>query len=177
MNHDIVYYWEVSQEMAAMNILTHDEKAQKLSQVIEKYRANGRKSLMQVLQEAQGIYGYLPLEVQREVSRGLNVSVAEVYGVISFYSFFSLVPKGENEVSVCLGTACYVKGSQAILEKVEQELGIKSGECSKDGKFSINACRCIGACGLAPVMMINEDVYGRLTADEIPAILAKYKEA
>ena len=95
--------------------------------MIEKYRANGRKSLMQVLQEAQGIFGYLPMEVQREVSRGLNVSIAEVYGVISFYSFFTLLPKGENEVSVCLGTACYVKGSQAILEKVEQELGIKCG--------------------------------------------------
>lgn len=163
--------------MAAMKTLTHDEKIKKLSQVIEKYRANGRKSLMQVLQEAQGIYGYLPLEVQREVAQGLNVSVAEVYGVVTFYSFFSLTPKGDYEVSICMGTACYVKGSQAILEKVEQELGIKSGECTKDQKFSINACRCVGACGLAPVIMINEDVYGRLSPDEIPAILAKYKEA
>ena len=119
----------------------------------------------------------MPLEVQREVARGLNVSVAEVYGVVTFYSFFSLTPKGDYEVSICLGTACYVKGSQAILEKVEQELGIKSGECTKDQKFSINACRCVGACGLAPVIMINEDVYGRLSPDEIPAILAKYKEA
>ena len=132
---------------------------------------------MQVLQEAQNIYGYLPLEVQRDVALGLGVSVAEVYGVVSFYSFFSINPKGENVVSVCMGTACYVKGAQAILEKVQDELGIKPGECTKDMKFSINACRCIGACGLAPVIMINEDVYGRLTADEIPAILAKYKEA
>lgn len=163
--------------MAAMKTLTHDEKIKKLGQVIEKYRENGRKSLMQVLQEAQGIYGYLPLDVQREVARGLNVSVAEVYGVVTFYSFFSLTPKGDYEVSICLGTACYVKGSQAILEKVEHELGIKSGECTKDQKFSINACRCVGACGLAPVIMINEDVYGRLSPDEIPAILAKYKEA
>jgi len=110
------------------------------------------------------------------VSKGLGISVAEVYGVVSFYSFFSLVPRGEYVVSVCLGTACYVKGAQKILDKVETELGIKAGECTKDEKHSINACRCIGACGLAPVIMVNEDVYGRLTADEIPAILAKYKE-
>ncbi len=163
--------------MGATKTLTHDEKFKSLELVIERHKNNGRKALMQVLQEAQNIFGYLPLEVQREVALGLNLSVAEIYGVVSFYSFFSLNPKGENVVSVCLGTACYVKGAQAILEKVEEILGIKPGECSKDGKFSINACRCIGACGLAPVIMINEDVYGRLTADEIPAILAKYKEA
>lgn len=163
--------------MAATNTLTHDEKFAKLEQIIMRHKKNGRKALMQVLQEAQGVFGYLPLEVQREVALGLSVSVAEVYGVVSFYSFFSVNPKGDNIVSVCMGTACYVKGAQAILEKVQNELGIKPGECTRDMKFSINACRCIGACGLAPVIMINEDVYGRLTADEIPAILAKYKEA
>ncbi|MDD3503309.1 MAG: NAD(P)H-dependent oxidoreductase subunit E [Eubacteriales bacterium] len=163
--------------MGATKTMTHDEKVQALDQVIQRHAANGRKALMQVLQEAQGIYGYLPLDVQRAVAFGLGVSVAEVYGVISFYSFFSLTPKGEYEISICMGTACYVKGSQAILEKVESEIGIKAGECTKDGRFSINACRCIGACGLAPVITINEDVYGRLTADEIPSILAKYKEA
>ncbi|HAL74700.1 MAG TPA: NAD(P)H-dependent oxidoreductase subunit E [Clostridiales bacterium] len=163
--------------MGATKTMTHDEKKMKLDAVIKHHAQNGRKALMQVLQEAQNIYGYLPLEVQRSVALGLGVSVAEVYGVVSFYSFFSINPKGEYVVSVCLGTACYVKGSQAILDKVQTELGIKSGECTEDMKFSINACRCIGACGLAPVMMINEDVYGRLTADEIPAILAKYREA
>lgn len=163
--------------MGATVTLTHDEKKVKLDHVIGLHAKNGRKALMQVLQEAQNIYGYLPLQVQRDVALGLGVSVAEVYGVVSFYSFFSITPKGEHVVSVCMGTACYVKGAQAILEKVQSELGIKPGECTKDMKFSINACRCIGACGLAPVMMINEDVYGRLTADEIPAILAKYKEA
>jgi len=163
--------------MGATITLTHDEKKMKLDAVINLHAQNGRKALMQVLQEAQNIYGYLPLEVQRAVALGLGVSVAEVYGVVSFYSFFSINPKGEYVVSVCMGTACYVKGASAILDKVQAELGIKPGECTKDMKFSINACRCIGACGLAPVMMINEDVYGRLTADEIPAILAKYKEA
>ena len=176
MKGDIVYYWEVSQAMGSTKTLTHDEKIRQIDQVIEHYSGHGRKALMQVLQESQGIYGYLPLEVQRRVAQGMNLSVAEVYGVITFYSFFSLKPKGEYEISVCLGTACYVKGSQAILEKIEEELGIKAGECTADGKLSINACRCIGACGLAPVMMINEDVYGRLTTDQIPAILAKYKE-
>ncbi|HBP38094.1 MAG TPA: NAD(P)H-dependent oxidoreductase subunit E [Clostridiales bacterium] len=157
--------------------MTHDEKLAKLGQIIGRHKKDGRKALMQVLQESQDVYGYLPLEVQREVAQGLGISVAEVYGVVSFYSFFSLVPKGEYEISVCLGTACYVKGSQAILDKVEEVLGIKDGECTEDQKFSIRACRCIGACGLAPVMMINDDVYGRLTPDQIPAILAKYKEA
>lgn len=158
------------------NKMTHDEMKTKLDTVIQSHRKDGRSALMRVLQEAQNIYGFLPLEVQREVAKGLDVSVAEIYGVISFYSFFSLVPKGENVVSLCMGTACYVRGAQAILEKVEENLGIKPGECAADKKFSLTACRCIGACGLAPVMMINEDVYGRLEPDEISSILAKYKE-
>ena len=162
--------------MGAHIKLTHDEMRAKLDTVILNHQKDGQKALMQVLQEAQAIYGYLPLEVQREVSKGLGISVAEVYGVVSFYSFFSLVPRGEYVVSICLGTACYVKGAQKILEKVESELGIKAGQCTNDQKFSISACRCVGACGLAPVIMINEDVYGRLTPEEIPAILAKYKE-
>jgi len=158
------------------NTMTHDEMQTRLDAVIQSHRKDGRSALMQVLQEAQNIYGYLPLEVQREVSKGLGVSVAEIYGVVSFYSFFSLVPKGENVVSMCLGTACYVKGAQKIMDKIEQDLGIKPGECAADMKFSLSACRCVGACGLAPVMMVNEDVYGRLEPDEIPSILAKYKE-
>ena len=167
----------VSQRMVIMKTLTQDVKKQMLAEVLSQHNAQGRQGLIQVLQEAQNIYGYLPLDVQREIAFGLGVSVAEVYGVVSFYSFFSTEPKGEYMISICVGTACYVKGAQAILEKVESELGIKSGECTDDMKFSINPCRCVGACGLAPVMMINDDVYGRLTADKIPAILAKYKEA
>lgn len=163
--------------MTATKTMTQENKRQMLNEVLARYAEDGRNALMQVLQEAQNIYGYLPLEVQRTVASGLNVPIAEVYGVISFYSFFSIKPKGQHVISVCLGTACYVKGAQAIVEKVQKTLGIKSGECTPDMKFSINPCRCIGACGLAPVMMINEDVYGRLTEDEIPAILAKYKEA
>lgn len=155
---------------------TQKEKFDKLDSFICQNKENPG-SLIAVLQEAQNIFGYLPLEVQKKVATGLNIPVAEVYGVVTFYSFFTLEPKGEYEISVCLGTACYVKGSNLILDKIEKILGIKAGQCTDDGKFSINACRCIGACGLAPVITINQDVYGRLEPDEIPDILRKYREA
>ena len=134
-------------------------------------------AVMPVLQEAQEIYGYLPIEVQTMIAEGLNVPVDEVYGVSTFYSQFALSPKGKYNISVCLGTACYVKGSGDVLNKLSEELGIEAEECTLDGQFSLTACRCIGACGLAPVMTINDDVYGRLTAAEIPGILNKYKGA
>jgi NADH-quinone oxidoreductase subunit E/NADP-reducing hydrogenase subunit HndA len=130
--------------------------------------------LMPILQKAQGIYGYLPIEVQTMIADGLGISLSEVYGVATFYSQFSLTPKGEHRISVCLGTACYVKGSDKILEAVESKLGIKSGECTPDGKFSIDSCRCVGACGLAPVMLVDEDVYGKLTPDQVDGILKSY---
>lgn len=133
-------------------------------------------ALMPVLQEAQGIYGYLPQEVQQIIADGLDISMSEVYGVATFYSQFSLTPKGKYKISVCLGTACYVKGADKVLEKIEEILGIKSGECTPDGLFSIDACRCVGACGLAPVVMINDDVYGKLEPKDVQAMLDKYKE-
>ena len=131
--------------------------------------------LMPALQKAQGIYGYLPEEVQKMIAEELVISEAEVFGTATFYSQFTLNPKGQNEVAVCLGTACYVKGSGEILSKIEEILGIKAGECSSDGKFSISATRCIGCCGLAPVMTVNGDVYGKLVADDVKGILEKYK--
>ena len=134
-----------------------------------------RGALMPVLQKAQGIYGYLPYEVQKIISEELNVPIEEVYGVVTFYSQFSLYPKGKYRISVCLGTACYVKGSGDVLEKIKSILNIESGQCTADGKFSLDACRCVGACGLAPVMMINDDVYGRLTPDKVQEILDKYE--
>lgn len=130
--------------------------------------------LMIALQKAQEIYGYLPIEVQTLISDETGIPMEKIYGVATFYSQFALQPKGKYQISVCLGTACYVKGAAAIVEKLESILGIKNGECTPDGKFSLDSCRCIGACGLAPVMLINDEVYGRLTADEIPAIIAKY---
>ena len=152
------------------------EQEAKLKEVIEKHK-DDPGAVMPVLQEAQDIYGYLPLEVQQMIAEGLNVPVDEVYGVATFYSQFALSPKGKYNISVCLGTACYVKGSGNVLNKLSEELGIDAEECTADGLFSLTACRCIGACGLAPVMTVNDDVYGRLTIDEIPGIIKKYKGA
>ena len=131
--------------------------------------------LMPIMQKAQEIYGYLPIEVQQMVADGLGVPLSEVFGVATFYSQFSLTPKGKYNISVCLGTACYVKGSGKILEELSKELGIEAEECTEDGKFSLTACRCIGACGLAPVITINDDVYGRLVPEDVKGILAKYE--
>ena len=150
------------------------EPAAKLKAVIEESRSVPG-CLMHILQEAQAIYGYLPMPVQKTIAEGLNISLSEVYGVATFYSQFSLKPKGKYRVSVCLGTACYVKGSDKILEKVEEELGIKCGDSTDDGLFSLDSCRCVGACGLAPVMMVNEDVHGRLKPEMVKGILDGYR--
>ena len=131
-------------------------------------------ALMPVMQKAQDIYGYLPIEVQTMIADGMGIPLEKVYGVVTFYSQFSLNPKGKYQISVCLGTACYVKGSGDIYNKLEELLGIKGGECTADGKFSLDACRCVGACGLAPVFLVNDEVYGRIGTDELPGILAKY---
>ena len=151
------------------------EQKAELMELIESYK-EVPGALVQVLQKAQLIYGYLPLEVQITIAEGLDVSLEEVYGVVTFYSFFSTVPKGKYRISVCLGTACYVKGSQALLDELEVQLGIKSGGITPDGKFSLDACRCVGACGLAPVMMVNDDVYGKLLPADIAGVLAKYAD-
>ncbi len=149
------------------------EQLDRLNAVIEKNKELPG-ALLPVLHEAQEIYGYLPIEVQQIVADGLGISLSEVYGVATFYSRFSLTPKGKHRISVCLGTACYVKGADKVLAEVEKKLGIKSGECTEDGLFSIDSCRCVGACGLAPVMMIDEEVYGKLTPAEVDKILDKY---
>ena len=152
---------------------TAEQEAQLMS-VIAQYKDQDG-ALIPVLHQAQEIYGYLPIEVQTMIADGLSVPLAEVYGVVTFYTQFSLNPKGEYKVGVCLGTACYVKGSGDILEKFKELLKIDVDGCTPDGKFSLEATRCIGACGLAPVFTINEDVYGRITADDVPGILAKYQ--
>ena len=152
---------------------TKEQEAQLRSVIAE--LKDERGSLMPILQKAQDIYGYLPIEVQTMVADECGIPLEKVYGVATFYSQFSLYPKGKYKISVCLGTACYVKGSGDIYEKLQQLLGIEGGQCTPDGKFSLDACRCIGACGLAPVLTINDDVYGRLTADEMADVLAKYE--
>ncbi len=133
-----------------------------------------KSMLMHVMQQAQGIYGYLPFEVQVMIAEGMDIPLEKVYGVSTFYAQFALSPKGKYNISVCLGTACYVKGSQGIIDELVKELGIEPGECTDDAKFSLEACRCIGACGLAPVFTVNDDVYGKATPDQIKGILAKY---
>ena len=151
---------------------TAEQEAQ-LNCVIEKYKGD-KSRLMAVMQEAQGIYGYLPIEVQNKIAEGMEVPLEKVYGVATFYAQFSLSPKGNNHVAVCLGTACYVKGAGLLMDKLESLIGIKSGEITADRKFSLDATRCIGDCGLAPVLTVYEEVYGRLTPDMIKGILDKY---
>lgn len=150
------------------------EQQSALFAVIDAHR-NDKGALMPVLQKAQEIYGYLPIEVQTMIAARMDIPLEDVYGVVTFYSQFSLNPKGRFKISVCLGTACYVKGSGDIYNKLMEKLSVVGGECTPDGKFSLEACRCIGACGLAPVLTVNEDVYGRLTVDDVDGILEKYQ--
>lgn len=152
---------------------TKEQEAELLKVIAE--HKDDKGALMPILQKAQGIYGYLPIEVQTMISNEMNVPLEKLYGIVTFYSQFSLNPKGQYNVSVCLGTACYVKGSGDIFNKLQDLLGVKDGDCTPDGKFSLESCRCIGACGLAPVMTINEDVYGKLTVDDLEGILEKYR--
>jgi NADH-quinone oxidoreductase E subunit len=152
---------------------TKDQEKQLLTWLEENENMPG--AALPALEKAQEIYGYLPIEVQQMVAQALNMPLAEIYGISTFYSMFSLFPKGSYQVRVCLGTACYVKGSGEIYNTLQKKLGISGGECTPDGKFSLEACRCIGACGLAPVLMVNDDVYGRLTIESLDDILANYK--
>lgn len=151
------------------------EQEAKLMEVIAQHKDEAGATIP-VLHKAQEIYGYLPIEVQQMISDGLGVPLAEIYGIVTFYTQFSLNPKGKYVIGICLGTACYVKGSGDLLEKTKEILGIDVGECTPDGKFSIEATRCIGACGLAPVLTVNDEVYGRLVVDDIPDIIKKYQD-
>ena len=149
------------------------EQAARLLDVIETLKVQPG-ALMPILQQAQDIYGYLPKEVQVIVAKGLDLPLEEVYGVVTFYSQFSLNPKGRHQISVCLGTACYVKGAKDIYDRIAELLKIGEGEVTKDGKFSLDSCRCVGACGLAPVVMVNDKVYGRVSPDDIKSIVDEY---
>ncbi|MDO5409568.1 MAG: NAD(P)H-dependent oxidoreductase subunit E [Lachnospiraceae bacterium] len=151
---------------------TKEQEGELLKVIAELKGTKG--ALMPIMQKAQDIYGYLPIEVQKIISDNTGIPLEKIYGVATFYAQFALQPKGKFKVSVCLGTACYVKGSGKIYEKLQEVLNLKEGECTPDGKFSLESCRCVGACGLAPVMMINEDVHGRLLPDDVEKILAQY---
>ena len=147
---------------------------QKINEICDRY-ANEKTPLMMILSDIQKEYGYIPLEVQEIVSNRTGISVAEIYGVVTFYSFFSLTPKGKYVIGVCLGTACYVKGAQQIIDKFSEIIGIKPGETSADGLFTLDALRCIGACGIAPAVTINGKVYPKLSVSAVPAIVEEYK--
>ena len=152
---------------------TPEQEAQLLA-VIAKYEGVKGK-MMPILQEAQGIYGYLPIEVQKIIAEKTGTSLEEVYGIVTFYSQFKLNPDGQIAIAVCLGTACYVKGSGEVIEEISKQLNVPVGGISEDGRYSLDATRCIGACGLAPVMTVNDDVYGRLLPDDVEDIIKKYQ--
>ena len=151
----------------------NNEKDERIDKILSKYDKN-KSNLIQILNEVQETYGYIPEDVQLEISKYLGIEMAEIYGVITFYARFSLKPKGKYNVAVCLGTACFVKGSERVLERVKQKLGIDVGQTTPDGKFSIEATRCIGACGLAPVFTVNDEVYGKATPELVDKVLDEY---
>ena len=152
-----------------------DEKTVKeLEQILSKY-TNDKSNLIQILNEVQEKFGYVPTIAQEEIAKYLGIEVAEVYGVVTFYSRFTLKPKGKYAISVCMGTACFVKGGEQILDRVKQKLGIEEGQTTEDGKFSIDATRCIGACGLAPVFTVNEEVYGKATPQKVDEVIKEYQ--
>ncbi len=160
--------------MCSCNCSNNLDKYAALQQVIDELK-NEPGALMPIMQRAQDIFGYLPEDVQNIIAKGLDIPVSDVYGVATFYAQFNLEPKGKYIISVCLGTACYVKGAQLVLDELEKVLGVPAGSTTPDGLFTLNATRCLGACGLAPVIMGNDDVYGRLTPGQVAGVIEKYR--
>ena len=152
-----------------------ESKINFVKDICKQYNNEGGE-IINVLHKVQGEFGYLSAEVQELVAKELNIPVAKVYGIVSFYSFFTMTPKGRYPISVCLGTACYVRGAEKVIDELKRQLAIQVGGTTPDGKFSLNCLRCVGACGLAPVMMIGDKVYGRITPDKIAGILAEYND-
>jgi len=150
-----------------------EEQLQQVDAIIERYKGKPG-SLIPVLEEVQGVLGYLPNEIQRRIAEGLNLPQSQVFGVVTFYSFFTMVPRGRHTIRVCLGTACYVRGGRKNLDRLEHDLGIGPGETTSDRRFSLDTVRCLGACGLAPVVVVDEDTYKQVKAQKIYEILAKY---
>jgi len=151
-----------------------ENKVQELKDVCASFNHDSG-DLIHVLHAAQSIFGYLPAEVQDLIANELNVSVAHVYGVVTFYSFFSMIPKGKHPISICMGTACYVRGAEKVLDEFKRLLSVKVGETTPDGSFSVSCLRCVGACGLAPVVTVGEKVYGRVSPEDVKGIIAEYK--
>lgn len=158
-----------------VNLKLSEDKINQIKDICKSFN-NDKGELINVLHKTQSAFGYLPAEVQEVIARELNVSVAHVYGVVTFYSFFTMIPKGEYPISICMGTACYVRGAEKVLDEFKRELKIAVGETSSDGKFSLSCLRCVGACGLAPVVLVGEKVYGRVSPDGVKDIIAEYKK-
>lgn len=161
--------------MSSIKVKLKEKDITKINEVCNSFD-NKPGDLINVLHKVQGEFGYLPAEVQEVVARSLNMSLAKVYGVVTFYSYFTMTPKGKHPISICTGTACYVRGAEKVLDEFKKELGINVGESTPDGKFSITCLRCVGACGLAPVILVGEKTYGRLASDDVKAILKEYED-
>ncbi len=161
--------------MSSIKVKLKEKDVQQIKEISKSF-GNKPGELINVLHKTQGYFGYLPAEVQEVVASECNVSVAKVYGVVTFYSFFTMIPKGRFPISICTGTACYVRGAEKVLDEFKKELNIKVGESTPDGKFSITCLRCVGACGLAPVVLVGEKTYGRVAPDGVKAILKEYEE-
>jgi len=158
-----------------VNLKLSEDKINQIKEICKSFN-NEKGELINVLHKTQSTFGYLPAEVQEIIGRELNVSTAHVYGVVTFYSFFTMIPKGEFPISICTGTACYVRGAEKVLDEFKRELKIAVGQTSADGKFSLSCLRCVGACGLAPVVLVGEKVYGRVSPDGVKDIIAEYKQ-
>lgn len=157
-----------------VSIKISESKIKKIQEICKKFNYN-EGELINILHAVQGEFGYLPAEVQEIIAKELKISVAKIYGIVTFYSFFTMTPKGKYPISICLGTACYVRGAEKVLDEFKKQLNIKVGESTSDGKFSINCLRCVGACGLAPVVMLGDKTYGRVAPEQVKGILEEYK--
>ena len=161
--------------MSSIKIKLKEKDVEQIREICRSFN-NQPGELINVLHKVQGVFGYLPAEVQEVVASELNTSVAKVYGVVTFYSFFTMVPKGRNPISICTGTACYVRGAEKVLDEFKKQLGIGVGQSTADGKFSLTCLRCVGACGLAPVVLVGEKTYGRVAPDGVKDILKEYDD-
>jgi NADP-reducing hydrogenase subunit HndA len=161
--------------MSSIKVKLKEKDIDKIQEICKSF-GNQPGELINVLHKVQSEFGYLPAEIQEVVAGALNVSLAKVYGVVTFYSFFTMIPKGRHPISICTGTACYVRGAEKVLDEFKKELGIKVGESTPDGKFSLTCLRCVGACGLAPVVLVGEKTYGRLAPDDVKTILKEYED-
>ncbi len=160
--------------MSSIKIELRNEDVDKIKEICASFN-NDPQELINVLHKCQEHFGYLPAEIQEVVSDNLNVPVAKIYGVVTFYSFFTMTPKGKHPISICMGTACYVRGAEKVLDEFKKELGIEVGQTTTDGKFSLSSLRCVGACGLAPVVLVGDKTYGRIAPDDVKNILKEYE--